>query len=418
MKLLRGITRKVWTYKWSYLLVFLLAFLSDDSYWAASSGNSTLSVARYGLVVLLPVIFMVFLSVNVGKDINGLLVLIIVGVFIASILSGSGIGGPIMLFFSLLSAALIVTKIELANFSERFCDVVVVMIIYSFTLQMLIMFGLMVPSMRDNVAGVSQSILGGCVFHSSYFGLIMRNSCFFREPGVFMVYICMAYMLDIWMNKKSLSLGRQLLYFLGVFSTMSTAGIAIWAVLFMINALRKGSFKISNILPMLIVAVVAYFIFSNEIIYGNVFGKLERGTDSGSVLGRLSSISIPFKMTIESPLWGWGTENFRDVYIKYGHQLYHTDIDPQGLATNAILNASAVFGLWFGIFIVIGFWKLSKRLAAGNKLGCLLTFASILMSFSNESMQYSLIFYLLIFYGYKHREKLYVESNNQLALSR
>lgn len=418
MNYLSKVYRRIWEYKWSYLLVFLLAFLSDDSYWAATSGNTALSIARYCFVVIIPIIFMVFMKVNVGKDISGLLVLIIGGIIIASFLSGSGIGGPIMLFFSLLSAALIVTKIDLADFSESFCDVVVAMIVYSFALQMSIMLGLAEPSMRENVAGVSQSILGGCVFHNSYFGLIMRNGCFFREPGVFMVYICMAYMLDIWMNKCGLTLKRQLVYFLGVFSTMSTAGIAIWAVLFMINVLRKGSFKISNIMPLLIVAVVAYFIFSNEIIFGNVFGKLERGTDSGSVLGRLSSITIPFKMTIESPLWGCGTEHFRDVYIKYGHQIYHTDIDPQGLATNAILNASAVFGLWFGIFIVLGFWKLSKRLTSYNKLGCVLTFASIMLSFSNESMQYSLIFYLLIFYGYKHKKRLYVEVNNQVALSR
>lgn len=415
---MRKILKKLYSNKWLYLLVFLLAFLSDDSYWAATSGNATLSAARYGFIVLLPILFVMFIKVNVGKGISSLLILILEGIFIASIFNGSGMGGPVMLFFSLLSAALISSKVNLADLSESFCDVVVLMIIYSFTLQMLIMFGVIEPGMRENMVGVRQAILGGCVFHNSYFGLIMRNSCFFREPGVFMVYICMAYMLDTWMNRRGLTLERQLVYFLGVFSTMSTAGIAIWAVLFLINALRKEAFKISNILPMLIVVVVAYFVFSNEIIFDNVFGKLERGTDSKSVLGRLSSIAIPLNMMIDSPLWGWGTEHFRDVYMMYGRQLFHTDIDPQGLATNAILNASAVFGLWFGIFIVIGFWKLSKRLASGNRLGCLLTFASILMSFSNESMQYSLIFYLLIFYGYMHKKRLPLADTNLVTFSR
>ena len=416
MSLVKELLRKLKAYEWHYLLIFLLAFLSDDSYWAATSGNTTLSAAHYAFVVAVPVIFMIFMKVSVGKDISTLMILIIAGIFAASFLSGSGLGGPVMLFFSLLSAALIVTKIDIGNFTARYCEVIVCAILYSFTLQLLIMFGVVEVGVTENVIGTQVSTLGGCIYHNSYFGLIMRNSFIFREPGVFMVYITMAYMLDIWMNKDGLSLRRQLIYFLGEFSTISTAGIIIWAILFFMNGLRKCSLKVKNIVPMLVVAVVAYFIFSNEVIFGNVFSKLERGTDSGSVLGRLSSVAIPLKMTLNSPLWGCGTENFRDVYIQYGKELFHTELDPQGLATNAILNASAVFGLWFGIFIIIGFWKLSKRLSAGNVLGCLLTFASILMAFSNESMQYSLIFYLLIFYGYRRVRRL-VAVNSQLVIS-
>lgn len=418
MKFVKEILRKLRAYKWHYLLIFLLAFLSDDSYWAATSGNSTLSMLRYAFVVAVPVVFMVFLKVNVGKDISSLMILIIVGIFVASLLSGSGMGGPVMLFFSLLSAALIVTKIDIDEFTARFCEVIVLAILYSFTLQLLIMFGVVEVSVKENVAGTQASTLGGCIYFNSYFGLIMRNSFIFREPGVFMVYITIAYMLDIWMNKGGLTLRRQLVYFLGEFSTMSTAGIIIWAVLFIMNGLRKGSFKVKNIVPMLVVGVVAYFIFSNEIIFGNVFSKLERGTDSASVLGRLSSVAIPLRMTLNSPLWGCGTESFRDVYIQYGKDLFHTDIDPQGLATNAILNASAIFGLWFVVFILMGFWKLSKKLSAGNVQGCLLTFLSIIMTFSNESMQYSLIFYLLIFYGYRRVKHPVIVNNTQLAISR
>ena len=196
--MVKRLLKKIEEYKWCYLLIFLLAFLSDDSYWAATSGNGTLSALRYAFVVVVPIVFMIFLKVNVGKDIGSLTILIIVGIFAASIFSGSGIGGPIMLFFSLLSAALIVTKIDIKDFSARYCEVIVVLILYSFVLQMLIMTGVIQVGSTENVAGTSLSTLGGCVYHNSYLGLIMRNGCFFREPGVFMVYITMAYMLDIW----------------------------------------------------------------------------------------------------------------------------------------------------------------------------------------------------------------------------
>ena len=417
MKFVKEIFRKLKAYKWYYLLIFLLAFLSDDGYWAATSGNSTLSAGRYAFVVAVPIIFMLFLRVSVGKDISTLMIVVMAGIFVVSFLSGSGLGGPIMLFFSFLSSALIVTKIDINAFAGRFCEFIVLAIIYSFTLQMLIMLGVVQVGVVENVVGAQVTPLGGCIFFNSDYGLIMRNGFIFREPGVFMVYISVAYMLDIWMNKEGLPLRRQLVYFLGEFSSMSTAGMIIWAILFLMNGLRKGSFKFKNVIPMLVVGVVAYFIFSNEILYRNVFAKLDSGTESASVLGRLSSVTIPLKMTLDSPLWGCGTENFRNIYIQYGKELFHTYIDPQGLATNAILNASAVFGLWFGVFILIGFWKLSKRLSSGNAIGCLLTFLCVIMTFSNESMQYSLIFYLLIFYGYR-RVRRPATVNGQLVLSR
>ena len=414
MRLRREIINKLKVYKWYYLLIFLLAFLSDDCYWIATSGNSILATARYTFVVAVPVFFFLFLKASVGKDISVLMIFIMLGITVASVLSGSRWGGPVMLFFSLLAAALIVTRINLKDFSTRFCEVVVVMILYSFALQTLVLTGLMQVEMIENVAGVKLLTLGGCVFHDSYFGLILRNSCIFREPGVFIVYINVAYTLDIWMNKDGMKLSRQLIYFLGELSTMSTAGIIIWTILFTMNALCKGSFNVKKMLPMIILVILGYFIFSNEIMYENVLGKLDKNTDSESVLGRFSSVVIPLKMTLNSPLWGYGTENFRNIYIQYGKQLFHTEIDPQGLATNSILNASAVYGLWYGLFIVLGFWKLSIRLSVGNLVGLMLTFLAFVMTFSNESMLYSLIFYLLIFYGYR-RIQWTVPVSNQIA---
>ncbi len=277
---------------------------------------------------------------------------------------------------------------------------------------MLIMFGFVQVFSIENVIGSNMSTYGGCMFFDTYFGLIMRNACFFREPGVFMVYICVAYMMDIWKHKSGLTLKRQLLYFIGIFSTMSTAGIAIWALLFFINILRSKKLNSHNIMVISVILLVVYFVFSNEVLYGNVFGKLERGTDSGSVLGRLSSLSIPFHMTLDSPIWGCGTDNFQKEYIRCGYELFHTEIDPQGLATNSILNASAVFGLWYGLFLLYGFGRFVKRLTGRSVIEYVLSFLSILMTFSNESMQYSLIFYVLIFYGLEfHSYKRIISSS-------
>lgn len=397
--MIRKLFRKIWKYKWIYLLIFCISFVSDDSYWAATSGNQILSMCRYAFAALLPVVLVVFFHVTLSKKTADLVIVISFLLFVVSLLSGSGLGGPIMLVFTIVAAAMVATKIQVNILAERFCDVIILLILYSFAIQMMLLTGVIQGRLGENVGNSTLTIYGGCIYFNSYFGLIQRNSCFFREPGVFMVYICVAYLLDIWTNNKGLNLRRQLVFFIGILSTMSTAGIIIWGVLFMTNVLCRKVISTRSILAIAAIGVLVFFIFQNEVIYGNFFAKLDRGTESASVLGRLSSVSIPLKMTFDSPIWGCGTEKFREFYMRCGEELFHETIDPQSMATNSILNASAVFGLWYGIFLIFGLYNFSKRMARRSLIGVLFTFVSLLMIFSNESMQYSLILYVLIFYG-------------------
>lgn len=397
--MIRKLFSEIWKYKWIYLLIFCISFVSDDSYWVATSGNQILSMCRYVFAALLPVVLVVFFHVTLSKKTADLVIVISFLLFVVSLLSGSGLGGPIMLVFTIVAAAMVATKIQVNILAERFCDVIILLILYSFAIQMMLLTGVIQGRLGENVGNSTLTIYGGCIYFNSYFGLIQRNSCFFREPGVFMVYICVAYLLDIWTNNKGLNLRRQLIFFIGILSTMSTAGIIIWGVLFMTNVLCRKVISTRSILAIATIGVLVSFVFQNEVIYGNFFAKLDRGTESASVLGRLSSVSIPLKMTFDSPIWGCGTEKFREFYMRCSEELFHETIDPQSMATNSILNASAVFGLWYGIFLIFGLYNFSKRMARRSLIGVLLTFVSLLMIFSNESMQYSLILYILIFYG-------------------
>ena len=121
--------------------------------------------------------------------------------------------------------------------------------------------------------------------------------------------------------------------------------------------------------------------------------------ESGSVAGRITSLTIPSAIIFHNPLFGVGAESFNVEYIHYGQQLYHMYINPQGLATNTILNAGAVYGLWFAMFLIIRFYNLSKTVAHNRRYQTMYVFLLFLMMFSNESMFYSIIVYVLVFYG-------------------
>lgn len=409
------LVHKINRHKWDYLLVFLIMFLSDDSYWAGTSGNTVLSLCRYLFVASFPIIFVFLLRLKFDYRIITATFIISLALLNASMFAGGISGGAVMLSATLFAAVVIVKKLPLVRFSRRFCEVIIAMILISVLIQLLIMLHVAPTHASINVAGEEMTVCLGCVFVNSYFGLLQRNACIFREPGIFMVYICLAYLLDIWINRKELSLKRQLFYFIGVLSTMSTAGIIIWVILFIIYSLRQRKLSAQKLIPFVLFGAMAVLLFQNEIIYRNIFSKLEKGTDSLSVLGRVSSVTIPLKMTLESPFFGSGTENFRAEYIRCGQELYHTEVDPQALATNSILNASAVFGLWFGLFVLYGLLKFSRRLAGRNIIGCGLTFFAVLLLFSNESMQYSLILYLLLFYGLMPPRARYMPAEQRLT---
>ena len=87
-------------------------------------------------------------------------------------------------------------------------------------------------------------------------------------------------------------------------------------------------------------------------LIGDVFGKFERGEDSASVLGRISSILVPLSVILKYPILGTGAEAFRDVYMNVSKSIFGFPIDPQGMATNTILNAGTVYGIWFAIFLI------------------------------------------------------------------
>lgn len=376
----------------------MIIVISDDCYWFSTTSNTLFVKIKYGFFVILPI----FLYIKFKcPQINVIPIYAMTVMFCLTALLGGAsiIGGPAALFFTLLSATIFTKAISLPTFANSFIKVVNAIMLYSCIVWTAVMIGLAQITVIENVAGSSVKTAYYCIFLSDYFGFMLRNAAIFREPGVFMVFINIAFILDTLFLNNNLGIKKLILYVGCMVTTLSTAGLIILFLAYLLYLYNQKTNIKAFVIPAIFIGVCVYFLVGSEELIGNIFGKVEKGMDSGSVAGRITSLTIPARIMYHNPLFGTGAEQFRPEYIKYGQQMYHMLIDPQGLSTNTVLNAGAVYGIWFAIFIIYNYYRFSKLLVSGKSIQALYIFLLFMMIFSNESMFYSLIVYILIFYA-------------------
>ena len=398
MKIINTIKNDLLHYGKLYAIILSIILISDDCYWFSTATNPLLISFKYAFLVVLPIC----LYFSLGRPkINILEILFMSALFCLSAAFGEAslIGGPATLFFLLLSSSILVRTVRLQIFARAFIKIVLVMMLYSLCIWVALMTDIMSYKEVDNVIGATIKTAGFCTFFNDNVGLFLRNGCFFREPGVFMVFINIAFILDALFLKNNIGLNKLVLYAVCMLTTLSTAGVIIMFGVFILYLQGQAKNYKSLIVSALFFMLCIYLLVGSEELMNNVFGKLEHGMSSNSVVGRITSLTIPGAIILNNPLLGVGAARFRGEYISFGREMYHMHIDPQGLSTNTILNAGAVYGLWFTLFIIIGFFKFSKTLSSSKFTQTIGVFLLFMMLFSNESMFYSMLVYILIFYG-------------------
>lgn len=225
----------------------------------------------------------------------------------------------------------------------------------------------------------------------------MRNSGIFREPGLFMIYINLAFLFDTFIYKdRPIPDIRMIIYVLGIISTFSTAGYIIFLLLLFMyisqhRDIKRKSLK-EKIMIMLLLMMPLLTSF-NDVL----FSKINIGNNQITSISRISSIIIPFAIMGDYPIFGCGTTSFSELYRQYGVQIYHFPISSE-VSTNTIMNGGAIFGIWFSLASILLLWLFASR-NVNAKRDRAIVFLSLLMMFSNEVILYSPIPYILLFYG-------------------
>ena len=381
----------------AFLLVFMLIFLYGESFWVMVSGNSFIRTAyQWGMLLIPTVLFL--MTIRMAKDRNSTLMLLAYSslLLLSVVYHSDGLGG-ILVILHLGIAYLLVAKYEYYTFLKTFSDCILILTFWSVACYVFLYFHLLPVSFYENYQGATYSQLGGCVFLPTEIGNIMRNSGIFREPGLFMIYINLAFLFDTFIYKdRPIPDIRMIIYVLGIISTFSTAGYIIFLLLLFMyisqhRDIKRKSLK-EKIMIMLLLMMPLLTSF-NDVL----FSKINIGNNQITSISRISSIIIPFAIMGDYPIFGCGTTSFSELYRQYGVQIYHFPISSE-VSTNTIMNGGAIFGIWFSLAYILLLWLFASR-NVNAKRDRAIVFLSLLMMFSNEVILYSPIPYILLFYG-------------------
>lgn len=388
-----------------YFLIFVVIYINDDTFMFGTNENNAYIIIRFVIYCGLISILLLRNQKSYNKTTLIILSILILLVSLTAFINFDFTGGYIFQVIILILSFLLVKEIKFSTFSYLFLK-----FIYFFCLVSIIaiIFVLFVPSILNYFPVITN--IGGVRSYNLYLTLISegdghsipRNAGIFREPGVYMVYLNIAIIINLFWNEK-VNNKYLLVYLLTVISTMSTAGVIISASLILLSLFKNRNNKLSHdkfFVAFFFISAIVYLVL-NEAIFVKIFGKLESSSASYiSTLSRISSLIIPIKIFFDSPLWGSGLSSFSSEFLNYSTAYFGIPFSTSVNATNTFTNKFATYGFLFGMIFIYSIFNFSKKVYAkrGKKISIIL-FLLFLAMFSNEDMRYSLLFNMLVFYG-------------------
>ena len=164
--------------KYDYLLIALFIFFSDATFWCTSSNVSFLADVRFYFDLALPVIMFILLKGKVAKTTITPVIIIGFVLMLASLVSGSFSGGPIVLVLVMFSASMIVQYYSFERFAYLFDNFITALCVYSLFLYFLVVAGVVSGNSVSNAVGVPVIQLGGLIFFGN--DIVIRLSSIFR----------------------------------------------------------------------------------------------------------------------------------------------------------------------------------------------------------------------------------------------
>ena len=379
------------------IILFILIYTSNDTVLFGTNSSSSIFYIKYILLFLITgfLVFKKGLSNNILSYISLLLLCFILS-FIASP-TGFGFIYILLLFLIALLYAHIVT---FPIFCEYFNKIVYIFAIFSLVFYIV---NLIIPSALDafpTITNAADLAFKNCILSVVPEILVIRNFGIFREPGVFICYLNIAIFFELFFEDKSYSSKRLIIYIITILTTISTAGYIVFAIIIVSYILSRRKFTFLPFALLGLLGFAIYYISNNEIISTQLFHKITNKTDS--YIARVSSITVPLKMISINPL-GVGPEQYNILFPILSSNLYGVSVDPE-ISTNTMLKFCSVYGIQTFIFILIGVLKLIKTVSRQYLVRASF-FIIILLLSSNEDLRESIMFYLLLAYGFINKRK-------------
>ncbi len=226
----------------------------------------------------------------------------------------------------------------------------------------------------------------------------VRNYGPFREPGVFQIYINIAFLYGLFYRREN-NWKVIMLFVITLMTTFSTTGyIALALILgaYYCFEFKKVKKEKSVVLILLILVVCYMALFTNFLIndsYGSVFGKLFNSNSSISFASRFESVIFNFRIFIENPLIGKGITYEAQAFDKLMIEKYGR----LNSNANTIMIQMARFGIVFAAVFIYRNVLFVNSIVRKNILSILLACLGVLCLYMSEDITYSSITSIILF---------------------
>ena len=357
-----------------YVFLFIIIYFSADTLLFGTNSDSRF--IKFGYVVSLTCF--VSLTISLRNNLNRICAqrsFIYIGGMIICCLLSMLVNydfnyGYFLKIFLLLFAILYINKYPLAEFSIIFTNVILIVCIFSLIgyIIMILNNGILpTPFITINTYDRGFYNLGFAI--SPNYTRQIRNWSFFREPGVFQIYVIIALFFHLTYTNK-FSILKILIYIVTVFTTLSTTGYIALIGIFAIIILRNNTFtkKKKMLLICLIVIIISYIaIYTNLLSFDvnyqrqSVLGKfydLQRGT----TISRIGSFYGNIQLFLKSPLFGIGLGGIDRDFLTIITQKYYVNAAAN---TNMLLIQFSAHGFIYGCLWTLGMYFLTGQIVGG-----------------------------------------------------
>lgn len=239
----------------------------------------------------------------------------------------------------------------------------------------------------ENTANLTFHFLGLSVVPNTYLSSsIVRNFGIFREPGVFVCFIGIAYAL----GKKNnlISLFAIIVFSLTLITTLSTTGYVVLLLLFLTFIIEKKSLSLFFLSIILVGLFVLILKLNTNLldIDGPVFAKFLWHTSSYNA--RFGSISQNIELIKLHPIFGAGWEESKAFFLSSYLSTHNT---------NTYLFFFSCYGFFVGTAYTLGLIK--SFIIKNEYILSILLLLIVFVALSGERICFDISLLMLIFYG-------------------
>lgn len=387
------------------IITFLMIFLTSSMSVSGDILPSSITISLWMLCFTLLLMNNNGASIRIQPSLLGASALLIFISILSSLINGEIVSNTLKLAFSFVVATLYVTRYNNDEIKNAFVSVVVFLSVVSLPLYFI---SLLHPTFMSGliVVGPKSRLIYNMLIYSHDL-LSNRNGGMFWEPGAFSTFINLALLIVLLGedNDRRRKLFRVIVLLITNILTFSTTGYIAMALLLVIYLFHTTSKieKVATIILISVVVLVLLIVYSDEILgegtkytYGKINVLLEGDALSSdlqtSVSVRIYSITKPFEIFLANPLFGVGINGLQNQTLAY----------TKGAITCTFVNWFAIYGILFGVIMVIGYTRnvVFNDMRSNLKVLILIFIAIIIIS---ENYASNACFVAIALMGYKQK---------------